>query len=76
VYVFFDEIQKVSDWQSKIKIYYDLYPNIKFILSGSSSLYLQKTESLAGRMFEEYIKPLKFSEFLRYKNLYYYLEKT
>jgi len=46
-FVFFDEIQKVPDWQSKIKVYYDLYPNIKFILSGSSSLFLQKRESLA-----------------------------
>ena len=65
-YIFFDEIQKVADWQSKIKIYYDLYPNIKFILSGSSSLHLQKNESHAGRIFEYYIDPLDFEEFLRY----------
>jgi predicted AAA+ superfamily ATPase len=32
-YIFFDEIQKVPDWQSKIKVYYDMYPNIKFILT-------------------------------------------
>ncbi len=73
-YIFLDEIQKVPDWQSKIKIYYDFYPNIKFILSGSSSLYLQKKESLAWRIFETYIKPLKFEEFLRYKKLEYYLD--
>jgi predicted AAA+ superfamily ATPase len=33
IFIFFDEIQKVEDWQNKIKVYYDLYPNIKFILS-------------------------------------------
>jgi predicted AAA+ superfamily ATPase len=42
IYIFLDEIQKIKDWQSKVKIYYDLYPNIKFILSGSSLLFLQK----------------------------------
>lgn len=73
IYIFLDEIQKVPDWQSKIKIYYDFYPNIKFILSGSSSLFLQKKESLAWRIFDSYIKPLSFSEFLRYKKLDYYL---
>ncbi len=74
VYIFLDEIQKVRDWQSKVKIYYDLYPNVKFILSGSSSLFLQKKESLAGRIFEYYIKPLSFWEFLRYKKIEHYLE--
>jgi len=76
IYIFLDEIQKIPDWQSKIKIFYDFYPNIKFILSGSSSLFLKKTESLAGRIFEKYIKPLKFNEFLRFKKLDYYLEDT
>jgi predicted AAA+ superfamily ATPase len=71
-----DEIQKVSDWQSKVKIYFDMYPNIKFFLTGSSSLYLQKRESLAGRMFEYKIKPLSFQEFLRFKKLDYYLQET
>jgi predicted AAA+ superfamily ATPase len=77
VYIFLDEIQKVPDRQSKVKIYFDKYPNIKFFLTGSSSLYLQKRESLAGRMFEYKIKPLFFEEYLRFKQLDYYLaEKT
>ena len=75
VYIFLDEIQKIPDFQSKLKIYYDFYPNIKFILSWSSSLYLQKKESLAWRIFEIYIKTLSFKEFLRYKKLHYYLEE-
>jgi len=72
-YIFLDEIQKVPDRQSKVKIYFDKYPNIKFFLTGSSSLCLQKKESLAGRMFEYCIKPLFFDEYLRFKHLEYYL---
>ena len=75
IYIFFDEIQKVENWQNKIKVYYDLYPNIKFILSWSSSVFLKSTESLAGRIVVSEIKPLFFEEFLDFKDKLYYLEK-
>lgn len=75
VYIFFDEIQKVASWQSKIKVFYDMYPNIKFVLTWSSSLYLQKKESLAWRMYEYKVKPLYFEEYLRYKNMDYFFEE-
>ncbi|MDD3645947.1 MAG: ATP-binding protein [Candidatus Gracilibacteria bacterium] len=75
LYIFFDEIQKVEDWQNKIKTYYDLYPNIKFILSGSSSVFLRSTESLAGRINITEIKPLFFEEYLDFKDKLYFLEK-
>ncbi len=75
IYIFFDEIQNVSHWQNKIKSYYDLYPNIKFILSWSSSLFLKSTESLAWRITIDTIKPLFFEEFLEYKDKKYFLEK-
>lgn len=66
IYIFFDETQKVKDWENKIKVYYDLYPNIKFFLSGSASVRLRKRskESLAGRVFDFTLKPLSFEEFL------------
>lgn len=67
IYFFFDEIQKVYDWQSKIKLIYDNYPNIKIIVSGST-LRSSKKESLAGRIFEYFIKPLSFKEFLVFSN--------
>ncbi|MDR0607006.1 MAG: ATP-binding protein [Candidatus Peribacteria bacterium] len=72
-YIFLDEIQKVPDRQSKVKVYFDQYPKIKFFLTGSSSLHLQKKESLAGRIFTYHIKPLFFDEYLRFKHLDYYL---
>lgn len=66
IYVFLDEIQKVDDWEDKLKTYYDLYPNVKFFVSGSASVTLRKRskESLAGRILDFLIKPLSFGEFL------------
>jgi uncharacterized protein len=71
IFVFFDEIQKIKNWQDKIKIIYDLHPNIKLFLSGSASISLQKNskESLAGRMIEFFVEPLSFSEFLNWKKI-------
>src|SRR3989344_3121038 len=68
VYIFFDEIQKLEDWQNQIKYYYDNF-NIKFFVSGSSSLFIKKNakESLAGRSFDFYIPPLSFKEFLTFR---------
>lgn len=69
LFVFLDEIQKLDNFQNKIKVYYDLYPKIKFFLSGSSSLFLErkKQESLAGRIFSFFLSPLNFEEYLLFK---------
>ncbi len=68
LYFFLDEVQKLADWQNKIKIYYDHYPHLKFIVSGSSSLFIRKkAESLAGRIQEFTLAPLSFAEFIAFK---------
>ena len=66
LYVVLDEMQKVRGWENTIKTYYDLYPRIKFFLSGSASVALRKRsrESLAGRILDVVVKPLSFPEFL------------
>lgn len=71
LFIFFDEIQKASNWFSTVKIFYDLYPNLKFFLSGSASLLLLKkaAEYLAGRFFQIELKPLTFREFLEMKRI-------
>jgi len=76
IYIFFDEIQKLKNFQSQIKIYYDLYPNLKFFISGSTSLFIKKQtqESLAGRMFSFMLKPLDFEEYLLFRDSSKYLE--
>ena len=69
VYIFLDEIQKVKDWENKLKIYYDLYPGLKFTISESSSLNTSRrsAETLAGRFFKIRIDPLTFKDFLKLK---------
>lgn len=66
IYIFLDEIQYIDKWQHILKRYYDIHQNIKFVISGSSSLFLKKktTESLAGRIYEFKLHPLSFEEFL------------
>lgn len=66
VYIFLDELQYVDSWSSVIKRFYDLSQNYKFIITGSSSLFISKkvSESLAGRIFEYKIPPLDFEEYL------------
>jgi len=70
IYIFLDEIQKLKNWQNQIKYYYDNYKNIKFFISGSSSLFIKKfvQESLAGRIYEFILNPLSFEEFLIFRN--------
>ena len=70
-YIFLDEIQYIDNWQHILKRYYDRDTNLKFIISGSSSLFLQKktTESLAGRIYEFKLNYLSFEEFLEMSNV-------
>jgi predicted AAA+ superfamily ATPase len=72
--VLFDEIQKVVDWENKIKTTYDLFgKQVKIIISGSESLFIKKKskETLAGRIFIFKIGQLSFKEFLHFRNVSY-----
>ena len=77
IYIFLDEIQKLEKWQNQIKYFYDYYKNIKFFITGSSSLFIKKQtqESLAGRIYEFILNPLSFEEFLVFRNKEELLEK-
>lgn len=69
IHIFLDEIQYSKNWQHILKRYYDTETRIKFIVSGSSSLFLRKktTESLAGRIYEFLLPVLSFEEYLELK---------
>lgn len=69
VFLFFDEIHKLEDWENKVKVLYDLNPGVKLILSGSASLNLMKRsrESLAGRARFHYLSPLSLKEFIEFR---------
>ena len=70
-YVFLDEIQYVDFWHDQIKYSYDLSDEVKFIVSGLTSLfYHQKSkESLGGRIRKYKLGALNFHEYLRFKNI-------
>ena len=73
LYFFFEEIQNVDGWNGVLKKYFDLSSRLKFVISGSSSLFIATStqESLAGRLQEIRVYPMGFGEYL---NLHYKTE--
>jgi len=72
LFLFLDEVQKLTDWQEKTKRIYDNFENIKIFVSGSESLFFRKSkESLAGRIFEFHLNTLDFKEFLDFREIDY-----
>ena len=71
VFIFLDEIQKLPDWTSKVKLLYDMNPGVKIFLTGSAQITMWKgiRESLAGRFFEFEVNPLDFDEYLEFKGI-------
>ncbi len=69
-YFLIDEAQYCRELGQKLKLVYDLFENIKLVITGSSSLELknQTGKFLVGRIFEFELFPLNFYEFLDYKD--------
>lgn len=70
-YIFFDEIQYLTDWERHLKVLVDSYPKTKFVVSGSAAaaLRLKSDESGAGRFHDFMLPPLTFQEFLHLQDL-------
>lgn len=70
LYLVFDEVQNVKDWQRTIKSLYDR-KKYTIIISGSSSYLLdsQLSTLLSGRYFSIPVFPLDFSEYLSFHGL-------
>jgi uncharacterized protein len=76
-----DEFQYIKDGGQKLKLLFDSYKNVKFIITGSSSLELSgKTiKYLVGRIFLFDLYQFNFKEFLKTKKaniLNYYIAKA
>ncbi len=69
IYCFLDEIQYLQDPSGFLKLIADQYPQIRLIVSGSSTLQIRQKfqDSLAGRKIIFEIYPLDFLEYLRFK---------
>ena len=70
IIVFIDEIQYLNNPTNFLKYIYDNYPNIKLIVSGSSTLEIRGKlkDSLVGWLIKFEIFPLSFEEFLIFKD--------
>ena len=69
-YFLIDELQYLPEGGQKLKLLYDLFENIKFVVTGSSSLELtgKTSKFLVGRMFSFYLYPLNFGEFIKVRS--------
>jgi predicted AAA+ superfamily ATPase len=70
LFVCFDEIQYLRDWEIHLKSLVDTYRNVKFVGSGSAAaaLKLKSNESGAGRFTDFLLPPLTFYEYLDLQN--------
>ncbi len=68
LFVFFDEVQYLKDWEVHLKSLVDSYPAYKFVATGSAAaaLRLKSHESGAGRFSDYILPPLTFAEYLRF----------
>lgn len=68
VYVFVDEIQKITGWPDTVKYYTDTFDNLRFVVTGSVSTLIQQdaSETLVGRLDEYLMLPMKFVEYVHY----------
>jgi hypothetical protein len=68
LYVFFDEVQYLRDWQVHLKSLVDTYRDCRFVATGSAAAALRtkSAESGAGRFTEFVLPPLTFAEYLRF----------
>lgn len=71
VFVLIDEIQYLADPSKFLKLTHDHLPNIKLVVSGSSSFDIKRKfkDSLAGRTVTFELFPLSFAEFLVFKEV-------
>jgi len=69
MFVFFDEVQYLKEWEVELKSLVDTYHNIKFIASGSAAaeLKMRSNESGAGRFTDFNLPPLTFFEYIHLK---------
>jgi hypothetical protein len=76
LYLIFDEIQYLKNWEVHLKTLVDSYHKIKFIVSGSvaAALKLKSIESGAGRFTDFMLPPLTFHEYIDLKNLSHLIE--
>jgi predicted AAA+ superfamily ATPase len=69
-YFLIDEFHYLEEGGQKLKLLYDIFPNVKFIITGSSSLEIagKTAKFLVGRIFSFYLYQFSFEEFIKAKS--------
>lgn len=64
--IFLDGLHLLSNPGRAVKLIYDQIPNVKIVVTGSSSLHIKNktAESMAGRAIDYHLYPLTFGEFI------------
>lgn len=64
-HLFLDEVHKYRGWDQQMKEIYDCFPKLKVVITGSSMLELEESESDLGRRCRQYtMRGLSFREYL------------
>ncbi len=68
LFIFFDEIQYLREWEIHLKSLVDSFPDYRFVVTGSAAaaLRLKSNESGAGRFSDYILPPLTFAEYLMF----------
>lgn len=68
--IYFDEIHKLNNWATHIKNYYDNYPNLKIVYTGSSILEIDNSKvDLSRRQSLYALEAMSFREYLEYEGV-------
>lgn len=69
-YLFLDEVHYYPHWQTMLKNFYDTYPDLHIVYTGSSMLQLDNAEGdLSRRLLDYDMAGLSFREFLEYEGV-------
>lgn len=68
LYIFFDEVQYLKEWEVHLKSLVDSFRHIRFVVTGSAAaaLRMKSRESGAGRFTDFHLPPLTFAEYLSF----------
>jgi len=71
VYIFFDEVQEIEDWQKDIRKLYDGVKDLKIVITGSNSSLLKGEYAvlLTGRTILHEVYPFSFKEIVKHKKV-------
>ena len=69
-HLFMDEVHHYQHWQTLLKNFYDTYPDLQIVYTGSSMLRLKSGEGdLSRRLLDYTMAGLSFREFLEYEGV-------